>query len=53
MTKDIANHALFGGIFAITGAWARTMLCTHWWHQMIVGGIAIFVEATAMVVWIG
>lgn len=53
MITSILQHAAFGGIFAITGAIARNQLCRHWHHQLIVGGIAILLEAVVMVEVVG
>jgi hypothetical protein len=53
MTSLVLAHAAFGHLFAITGWAARNFLCRHWYHQLIVGSAAIFVEAWVMVQVIG
>jgi hypothetical protein len=49
MIGSILQHASFGALFAVTGAFARNQLCRHWHHQLIVGGVAILLEAIVMV----
>lgn len=53
MAGLIIAHAAFGHLFAITGWAARNFLCKHWYHQLIVGSAAIFLEAALMVKVIG
>jgi hypothetical protein len=53
VVHDVLAHAAFGGLFAVTGAAARNQLCRHTWHQVLVGGIAVLIEATVMVMVVG
>jgi hypothetical protein len=49
MIHDILIHALFGGIFAMTGWMAKNAFCEHWYHQLAVGTFAIFLESAILV----
>ena len=53
MAHDIFIHAMFGGIFAITGIIVTTRFCSHWYHQFIYGVIAVLAEAVVMVNTVG
>lgn len=49
MIGDIFVHALFGGIFAVTGWIARYAFCEHWYHQLAVGIVGILLESAILV----
>ncbi len=53
MAHDVLIHALYGGIFAITGIIVTTKFCQHWYHQLAYGIIAVLAEAFVMVNTVG
>jgi len=53
INSDVLIHAYFGAIFAITGIIVTRAFCKHWYHQLIYGIIAVFVEAVVMVNTVG